>query len=142
MSECICHVELKEVLHTGSDIGDDWVFSIEVDGVRRSIDMRGTGRTEDRVTFARRLRWTTYGHPCGSVMSVGVTVAATEKDLVFDDHGEGGGTFLVACPGPGGAPRVYPGQEIVIRVEERPLGDAMVHWVTFVFELTTICEAQ
>lgn len=142
VSGCACHVVLKEVVHAGAEIGDDWIFDVDVEGVRRTLDMRGMRHGQDRVRFARPPTWTAYGPRCGVVMSVGITVKATEKDLIFDDQGESGGTFLVACPGRGGSPLVYPDQEIAVRVEERPLGDAMIHRVTFVFDLTTVCEAE
>ena len=140
MSACTCHVDLKEVVHTGSYIGDDWRYANTIDGTERSIDDQGAGETRDRTTFDDPLRWTTNGNRCGDSMEIEIEVTATEKDVVFDDQGSSKRSILVSCPGPDEGSRTYAGEQLVVRVEERPLRNAMVHWVTFIFDLETVCE--
>jgi len=140
MNACTCHVDLKEIVHTGAFIGDDWEFAVTIDGVTRAIDGSGTGETRDRTVFEDPIRWTTNGSRCGDSMTVDIEVTATEKDRVFDDEGDAKRALVVACPGPSETSRAYPGEQLVVRVEERPLRNAMVHWVTFVFDLETVCQ--
>lgn len=139
MSSCTCHADLKEIVHSGPSIGDDWSFSVTIDGKTRSFDANGLGASRDRIVFDEPLRWTTNGGGCGEVVALDIHVEATEHDVFFDDQGAERRTLTVRCPEDGEQVRRLEDQQIAARVTERPFKAARVHFVTFVFDFETVC---
>lgn len=135
---CICDVTLRDIVHSGSDIGDDWSYRITVDGVTVTLDGEGHGKPRERIGFDPPPRWEIEG-TCGEALDVDVRVQAEEQDLFVDDRGERSRTLTVLCPEAGEGPNRFPKQQLTARVEEEPNFLREVHWVAFTFDLETRC---
>ena len=129
-----CRLELREIVHSGSDLGDDWGYEIVVNGRRVSIDGSGYGRSRDRILVDPPETWILRGQEHPDVLSVPIRVTAEERDLLFDDRGQGERTLELPCPEPGEPPRHFPNQQLVARVQGTPAFLARVNWVAFVFD--------
>ena len=136
---CACNVDLKEILHSGSDIGDDWRYQIIIEGVTVSIDGQGHGEARERIALDPPIGWHFRVPDCGPNVSFEVQVKAEEEDLFFSDRGEKTRTITVQCPEPGEGPNDFLNQQIVARVAEEPAFLRKVHWVTFTFDIETTC---
>lgn len=136
---CVCDVKLREIVHGGYDIGDDWRYRITVEGELVTVDGRGHGEPRERIVFDPPLHWRTAGGECGDVLSLEVRVQAEEEDLFVNDRGERTRTIEVTCPDPGEGPNRLLGEQLVARVEEEPSFLKEVHWVAFIFDLETRC---
>lgn len=137
---CICEVLLREIVHSGSDIGDDWSYRITIGGTTVSIDGQGHGEARQRIGFDPPPSWhVENGAICGEAMSVEIRVQAEEEDLFVNDYGERTRVITVACPGTGEGPNRFLGQQLVARVVEEPAFLERVHWVAFIFDLETRC---
>lgn len=139
---CVCVVELKEIVHSGSDIGDDWRYEVGVGGVEARIDGQGHGEARQRIRLDPPRRWKLLPADCSEVVSIEVRVKAEEEDLFANDRGENTRSLIVACPEPGEGPNEFLNQQLVARVAEEPEFLKRVHWVTFIFDVETRCEAE
>lgn len=136
---CACTVHLMEIIHSGSDIGDDWRYQIIIEGVTVSIDGQGHGEARERILLDPPIDWHLKLDGCGADVSFDVQVKAEEEDLFFSDLGEKTRTITVRCPEAGEGPNEFHNQQIVARVAEEPAFLRKVHWVTFVFDIETSC---
>ena len=136
---CICVFDLKEIRHSGADVGDNWSHTITVDEmafVAKASRHGGVGVT-DRIKIEHR--WTLEDKPCGTTVEIPLSVCAEETDLFFNDRGEKIRLIEVKCPGPGGAPFKLSNHEIKVDVQERPAFLAGIDSVTFVFDIKAFC---
>lgn len=139
---CVCEVALREIVHSGADIGDDWSYRITVGDTTIGIDGQGHGEPRQRIEFDSPPSWRIEGPSCGEVVTVDIRVQAEEEDLLVNDRGERTRSITVACPAPDEGPNRFLGQQIVARVVEEPNFLREVHWVAFIFDLETRCEAR
>jgi hypothetical protein len=139
---CICEVSLREIVHSGADIGEDWSYRITVGETTISIDGQGHGEPRERIAFDPSPSWRLEGGESGQIMSVEIRVQAEEEDLFQNDYGERTRTITVACPEPDEGPNRFLGQQLVARVVEEPSFLEKVHWVAFIFDLEARCEPR
>jgi hypothetical protein len=132
-------VNLTEIIHSGSDIGDDWRYQIIIGGETVSIDGQGHGDARERIELDPPIGWTLRAQDCGADVSFDVQVKAEEEDLFLSDLGEKTRNITVRCPDEGEGPNEFHNQQIVARVAEEPAFLRKVHWVTFVFDIETTC---
>ena len=135
---CTCTVKLTEIVHTGADIGDDWSYSVSIEGTTVAMEGIGSGEPRERIPFDPPYAWIIEVADC-DIVSLDVQVKAKEQDLFFSDKGEKVRTLTVTCPEPGEGPNRFENQQVVARVTEQPFLNKLVHWVTFVFDLETVC---
>ena len=139
---CICDVALREIVHSGADIGDDWVYRITVGDTTINIDGQGHGEARQRISFDSPPSWRVEGGACGEIMTIEIRAQAEEEDLFQNDVGERTRSITVACPEPGEGPNRFLGQQLVARVVEEPDFLRRVHWVAFSFDLETRCDGR
>lgn len=137
---CICEVALREIVHSGANIGDDWLYRVTVGSTTVAIDGQGHGEPRERISFDPPPNWKVAGGTCGEVMTIEIRVQAEEEDLFVNDLGERTRTITVACPEPDEGPNRFLGQQLVARVVEEPRFLEKVHWVAFIFDLETRCQ--
>ena len=135
---CVCTVELSEIVHTGRDIGDDWSYHVTVGGVTVEVE-GGKAEKDERIRLDPPYRWSIEASGCEDEIGIPVRVRAEEHDLIFSDKGERTRTLTVTCPEAGEGPNRFDNLQLVARVTEQPFFKKVVHWVTFVFDIETIC---
>lgn len=82
MADTLCHASLKHIKHDGNYLGDDWKYTIRVNGEEKEIT--GNGKNID---FDPPMRWTVVAGPAGEATVVSIQAKAVEEDLFFDDEG-------------------------------------------------------
>ncbi len=142
MTACVCTVDLRAIQHLGEFIGNDWSYTIVVNGRERTLS--GTGANQEFRPGAPHgvPRWTLTGHECGETVAVRIQVRAMEVDLLFDD--EGGDELVIRslCPPEGKGALRLPDQRVRARVTE-DLGwfrGGYTNVVTFSFDIELSCD--
>ena len=135
MAECVCMVDLKTIRHAGNYLGDDWTYTVMVNGEAREIE--GNGGDQD---FDPPMRWTVTGGDCGANKTVTIAVKALEDDLFFDDEGSAIKHITVACPPAGAEPARLSNEAVRARVVEA-IGwfSGGTNFVDFVFDVEFRC---
>lgn len=132
---CICVFDLKEIRHSGSNIGSDWAYTISIDG--ETFSSKASVHSGAKITNRIKIqhRWTLEDKACGATLEIPLSVRAKESDLLFSDRGVKEKIIEVECPCPGGAPFKLPDYEVKVDVRERPGFLAGINYVTFVFDI-------
>lgn len=135
MAECTCQAHLKHIRHDGNFIGDDWKYTILVNGEAKEID--GNGQDQE---FDPPLTWTVGLGECGGPTVVSIQTKALEQDLFFDDHGSAIRHVKQQAPSPGDAPIQVNSIAVRARVVEA-IGwfSGGTNFVDFVFDLEYTC---
>ncbi len=135
MAECLCNADLKIIRHAGTYLGDDWTYTITVNGDSRVI--AGNGKDQE---FDPPMRWKVKGGECGANMTVTIAVKALEDDLFFDDEGSQIKHITVSCPPAGFEPAKLTNEAVRARVVES-IGwfSGGIAFVDFVFDVEFGC---
>ena len=135
MAQCVCTVDLKTIRHAGSYLGDDWTYTVSVNGETREI----AGNGEDQA-FDPPMRWTVTGGDCGANTTVTIAAKALEEDLFFDDEGSQIKHITVSCPPEGSEPTKLTNEAVRARVVEA-IGwfSGGTNFVDFIFDVEFRC---
>jgi hypothetical protein len=82
---CRVKVTLEVVNYGGADIGDDWMYDIEVDGLATNVAEHNLANTASENP--RRVLYDRLWGACGTQVRLPTRIKATEVDPVTDDAG-------------------------------------------------------
>jgi len=137
MADCICHAELKHIRHDGNYIGDDWKYTIRVNGEEKEI----TGNGKD-IEFDPPPRWSAVVGECGTPTVLSIQAVAVEEDLFFDDVGSAIRHIKQDAIAEGSGPVHNKNVAVRARVVETRVAwliSGGTNFVDFVFDLEYVC---
>ncbi len=135
MANCICNATLKHLRHDGNYLGDDWKYTITVNGQVKQLDGNGTDQE-----FGDTMKWEVPLGECGGGTVVSIQAKALEEDLFFDDEGSAIRHIKQDAPASGAAPIRLENVAVRARVVEA-IGwfSGGTNFVDFVFDLEYVC---
>lgn len=137
MADCVCQVKLKQIKHDGNYLGDDWTYTIRVNGEEKKIGGNGQNVDMDPPEL-----WSVTLGPCGEPSVVSIQAVAVEEDLLFDDVGSAIRHIKQGAIPPGSDPVHQTNVAVRARVVESGLrwfNDGGTNFVDFMFDLEYRC---
>lgn len=137
-SDCRIKVTLIEVEYKGVDIGDDWTYSVAVDGESTQLlqnDKHSNGATQ---YFARIVYDKVLTGRCGDKINLNLSANAKESDLADDDEGSKSTLYQVSCE-PGNILTYDPELQVNVKEYIPVLADDLGR-LYFRFRIETQCQ--